>query len=51
MRFRTSALLAVLGVVMATTTVPATAAAPIPVQVLSLTDLHGYLCRSTSLSI
>jgi 5'-nucleotidase len=51
---RISAALAVLGLVVGTTAAPSQTAAtvtPIPVQVLSLTDLHGYLSETENLTI
>jgi 2',3'-cyclic-nucleotide 2'-phosphodiesterase (5'-nucleotidase family) len=51
---RISAALAVLGLVVGTTAAPSETAAtitPIPVQVLSLTDLHGYLSETENQTI
>src|SRR5687768_4037535 len=51
---RITSVLAVLGLAAATalpTETAATTTAPIPVQVLSLTDLHGYLSDTENLTI
>jgi 5'-nucleotidase len=53
-RFRISAVLAGLGLVAGAAALPTETAAtvpPIPVQVLSLTDLHGYLSDTENLTI
>src|SRR5690348_18513355 len=50
-KFRISSVLAVLALLMGFVAVPAQATAPIPVQILSLTDLHGYLSETENLTI